>query len=198
MLKRILDILISAALLIILAPLIVIVGMLISVKLGRPMLFRQIRPGLSGGPFCMVKFRTMIDAFDENGIPLPDSERLGSLGRWLRSTSIDELPSLWNVLKGDMSLVGPRPLLMEYLPLYSPEQARRHKVRPGITGWAQVNGRNTLNWNDKFLLDVWYVNHWSYWLDLRILVLTFFKVLRRQGISAAGEVTMSKFSGNKM
>jgi lipopolysaccharide/colanic/teichoic acid biosynthesis glycosyltransferase len=196
-LKRIFDTLISAALLIILLPLIVVVGMLISAKLGRPILFRQIRPGLSGRPFRMIKFRTMIDAFDENGVPLPDSERLQSFGRWLRSTSIDELPSLWNVLKGDMSLVGPRPLLMEYLPLYSPEQARRHDVRPGITGWAQVNGRNALNWNEKFALDVWYVKHSSFWLDLRILFLTFSKVLRRQGISGAGEATMSKFSGNK-
>lgn len=197
MLKRIFDILVSAVLLTILLPLIAIIGLLISINLGRPILFRQMRPGMSGRPFRMIKFRTMIDAFDECGVPLPDSERLESFGRWLRSTSIDELPSLWNVLKGDMSLVGPRPLLIEYLPHYSAEQARRHEVRPGITGWAQVNGRNGLDWTEKFALDVWYVKHSSFWLDLRILFLTFFSVLRRRGISADGEATMSKFSGNK-
>lgn len=197
MLKRVFDILVSTSLLLILAPLIFIVALLIRVKLGRPLLFRQIRPGLSARPFRMVKFRTMIDVFDADGILLPDSDRLQSFGRWLRSTSIDELPSLWNVLKGDMSLVGPRPLLMEYLALYSAEQARRHEVRPGITGWAQVNGRNALGWDEKFALDVYYVDHQSLLFDLHIVWLTVAKVLKREGISGEGEETMSKFPGNR-
>jgi lipopolysaccharide/colanic/teichoic acid biosynthesis glycosyltransferase len=166
-------------------------------KLGGPVLFRQTRPGLRGEPFQMVKFRTMTDACGPDGQLLPDAERLTAFGRLLRSSSLDELPELWNVLKGDMSLVGPRPLLMEYLPLYSTEQARRHEVRPGVTGWAQVNGRNALSWEDKFKLDVWYVENRSLWLDVKILWLTVRKVLVREGISAAGEATMSKFTGSK-
>jgi lipopolysaccharide/colanic/teichoic acid biosynthesis glycosyltransferase len=166
-------------------------------KLGRPVFFRQTRPGKRGLPFQMIKFRTMTDARGPSGQLLPDSDRLTPFGRFLRSSSLDELPELWNVLKGDMSLVGPRPLLMEYLPLYSPEQARRHEVRPGITGWAQVNGRNALSWDEKFKLDVWYVDHRSLWLDIKILWLTVRKVLVREGISAEGEATMSKFTGGK-
>jgi len=166
-------------------------------KLGSPAFFRQTRPGLHGRPFEMVKFRTMTDARGPDGQLLPDADRLTSFGRFLRSTSLDELPELWNVLKGDMSLVGPRPLLMEYLPLYSPEQVRRHEVCPGITGWAQVNGRNALSWEEKFKLDVWYVDHRSLWMDIKILWLTVRKVLVREGISADGEATMSKFTGVK-
>ena len=166
-------------------------------KLGGPVFFRQIRPGLHGQPFLMVKFRTMTDKRGLDGQLLPDAARLTVFGRFLRASSLDELPELWNVLKGDMSLVGPRPLLMEYLPLYSPEQTRRHEVRPGITGWAQVNGRNSLSWEEKFKLDVWYVDHRSLWLDVKILWLTVRKVLVREGISADGEATMSKFTGGK-
>ena len=166
-------------------------------KLGSPVFFRQTRPGLHGRPFEMVKFRTMTDVRGPDGQLLPDAVRLTAFGRFLRATSLDELPELWNVLKGDMSLVGPRPLLMEYLPLYSPEQARRHDVRPGITGWAQVNGRNALSWEEKFKLDGWYVDHRSLWLDIRILWLTVRKVLVREGINADGEATMSKFTGGK-
>ncbi len=167
-------------------------------KLGSPVFFRQTRPGLHGGPFEMVKFRTMTDARGDDGNLLSDAERLTAFGRFLRATSLDELPELWNVLKGDMSLVGPRPLLMEYLPLYSPEQARRHEVRPGITGWAQVNGRNALSWDDKFKLDVWYVDHRSLWLDVKILWLTVRKVLVREGISAPGDATMPVFKGTNL
>lgn len=170
---------------------------LIRRKLGNPVFFRQTRPGLHGKPFNMLKFRTMTDARGVDGALLPDAVRLTPFGRFLRATSLDELPELWNVLKGDMSLVGPRPLLMEYLPLYSPEQARRHQVRPGITGWAQVNGRNALSWEDKFALDVWYVDHRTLLLDLKILWLTVRKVLVREGISAVGEATMSKFTGSQ-
>ena len=164
-------------------------------KLGSPVLFTQVRPGLHGKPFRMVKFRTMTHARGPDGQLLPDAERLTPFGRWLRATSLDELPELWNVLRGEMSLVGPRPLLMEYLPLYSPEQARRHEVRPGITGWAQVNGRNAISWADKFALDVWYVDHQSLWLDVQILWRTVRKVLLRDGISAPGDATMPKFEG---
>ena len=167
-------------------------------KLGRPVFFRQTRPGLHGRQFEMVKFRTMTDVRGPDGKLLPDAERLTTFGRFLRASSLDELPELWNVLKGDMSLVGPRPLLMEYLPLYSPEQARRHEAHPGITGWAQVNGRNALSWEEKFKLDVWYVDHRSLWLDVKILCLTVRKVLVREGISADGEATMSKFTGGKL
>ena len=165
-------------------------------KLGSPVFFRQTRPGRHGKPFEMVKFRTMTNARGPDGQLLPDGLRLAPFGRFLRAASLDELPELWNVLKGDMSLVGPRPLLIEYLPLYSPEQSRRHAVRPGITGWAQVNGRNALSWDEKFKLDVWYVDHRSLWLDIKILWLTVRKVLVREGISAAGEATMSKFTGS--
>lgn len=195
MLKRFFDILASAFGLLLLAPVIGFVAWQISRKMGSPVLFRQVRPGLNGEPFEMIKFRTMKDAIDALGNPLPDAERLTPFGQFLRSSSLDELPELWNVLKGDMSLVGPRPLLMEYLPLYSAEQARRHEVRPGVTGWAQVNGRNTLSWEDKFKLDVWYVDNRSLWLDIKVLFLTVKKVLVRDGISAEGEATMSKFEG---
>ncbi len=167
-------------------------------KLGSPVLFIQQRPGLHGKPFRMVKFRTMTDARDAAGQLLPDAQRLTPFGCFLRASSLDELPELWNVMRGEMSLVGPRPLLMEYLPLYSPQQARRHEVRPGITGWAQVNGRNAISWADKFALDVWYVDHRSLWLDVRILWLTMRKVLVRDGISAAGEATMPRFEGDKV
>ena len=194
--KRLLDLTAALLGLITLAlPLLVLIW-LIRRKLGSPVFFRQTRPGLHGKPFEMVKFRTMTDARGPDGALLPDAKRLTPFGLFLRSTSLDELPELWNVLKGDMSLVGPRPLLMEYLPLYSPEQARRHAVRPGVTGWAQVNGRNAISWEEKFALDVWYVDHQSLWLDMRILWLTVKKVLVREGISAAGEATMGKFTGH--
>lgn len=195
--KRFLDFIFSFSLLLVfLLPLLVLV-LLIRYNLGSPFFFRQTRPGLHGRPFEMVKFRTMTDERDADGNLLPDAERLTKFGKFLRSTSLDELPELWNVLKGDMSLVGPRPLLMEYLPLYTKEQARRHEVRPGITGWAQVNGRNALSWEEKFALDVWYVENQSFWLDIKILWLTVKKVLVREGISATGEATMSKFTGTK-
>ena len=195
--KRLFDIAAAACALLVLAlPLLVVVWM-VRRKLGSPVFFTQVRPGLHGKPFEMVKFRTMTDARGPDGELLPDAVRLTPFGRFLRATSLDELPELWNVLKGDMSLVGPRPLLVEYLPLYSPEQARRHEVRPGITGWAQVNGRNALDWEAKFKLDVWYVDHRSLWLDIKILWLTVKKVLVREGISAAGEATMGKFTGSK-
>ena len=196
MIKRIFDIIASTLGLLLLAPVIVGVALKIRRKLGSPVLFRQVRPGKDGKPFEMVKFRTMRDAIDKDGNPLPDSERMIAFGAFLRSTSLDELPELWNVLKGDMSLVGPRPLLMDYLPLYSKEQHRRHEVRPGVTGWAQVNGRNAISWEDKFKLDVWYVENRSLWLDLKIIYMTIKKVLVRDGISAEGEATMSKFKGN--
>ena len=185
------------ALLLLALPLLALVW-LIRRKLGSPVLFRQVRPGLHGKPFTMVKFRTMTDERGPDGALLPDAQRMTPFGRFLRSSSLDELPELWNVLRGEMSLVGPRPLLMEYLPLYTPQQARRHEVRPGITGWAQVNGRNAISWQDKFALDVWYVDHRSMWLDLKILWLTVRKVLVRDGISAAGEATMTRFEGDKV
>lgn len=197
MLKRSFDIAASACGLLLLAPVYLVIAWLIRRKLGAPVLFRQRRPGLNGKPFEMVKFRTMRDAVDANGNPLPDSERMTAFGSFLRSASLDELPELWNVLKGDMSLVGPRPLLMEYLPLYSTEQYRRHEVRPGVTGWAQVNGRNALSWEEKFRLDVWYVDNQSFWLDLKIIFLTIKKVLVRDGISADGEATMTRFMGRE-
>ncbi len=197
MIKRAFDIAASFLGLVFFSPVIAIVAWKVRRNLGCPVLFRQVRPGKAGKPFQMVKFRTMRDATDLNGNPLPDSERLTIFGNWLRSTSLDELPELWNVLKGDMSLVGPRPLLMEYLPLYSGEQFRRHEIRPGVTGWAQVNGRNALSWEDRFKLDVWYVDNHSIWLDFKIIALTIKKVLRRDGISADGEVTMSKFTGKR-
>lgn len=195
--KRLFDILVSATALLLLAPLLALIAWQVRRRLGAPVLFRQRRPGRNGMPFEIVKFRTMRDAVDEHGEPLPDGERLTPFGRFLRASSLDELPELWNVLRGDMSLVGPRPLLMEYLPLYSDEQFRRHAVRPGITGWAQVNGRNALSWDEKFRLDLWYVDHPSLALDLKILALTLAKVLAREGISAAGEATMPKFTGSK-
>lgn len=189
------DIFGAAVGLVLLSPALIIVAFMIRRDMGSPVLFRQVRPGINGRPFQMIKFRTMRDAVDAQGNALPDAERLTKLGRFLRSTSLDELPELWNVLKGDMSLVGPRPLLMEYLPLYSVEQARRHQVRPGVTGWAQVNGRNSISWEEKFALDVWYVDNRSVWLDLKIIWLTIRKVVKREGISAAGEATMPKFDG---
>ena len=195
--KRLFDVVVSACALLVLAlPLLVVIWM-VRRKLGSPVFFTQVRPGMHGKPFKMVKFRSMTSERGTDGELLPDAVRLTPFGRFLRSTSLDELPELWNVLKGDMSMVGPRPLLMEYLPLYSPEQARRHEVRPGITGWAQVNGRNAISWEDKFKLDVWYVDHCSLWLDIKILWLTVKKVLVREGISAAGEATMGKFTGSK-
>lgn len=195
--KRLFDILASLCALIVLWPLALIIGLQVHRKLGSPVIFKQIRPGKDGKPFEMLKFRTMRDAVDADGNLLPDSERMTSFGSFLRSSSLDELPELWNVLKGDMSLVGPRPLLMEYLPLYSPEQYRRHEVRPGISGWAQVNGRNALSWEEKFKLDAWYVDNRSFWLDMKVIYLTLKKVALREGISAEGEVTMPRFTGNK-
>ena len=195
MVKRLFDIVASLTALVLLSPVLLIVALLVRRKLGSPVLFRQVRPGLHGKPFEMIKFRTMRDAFDENGKPLPDSERITPFGRFLRSTSLDELPELWNVLKGDMSVVGPRPLLMKYLPLYTEEQLKRHEVRPGVTGWAQVNGRNALSWEKKFELDVWYVHNHSLYLDIKIIILTLRKVLCREGINGAGEATMSPFKG---
>ena len=193
--KRLIDILGAVTGLVVLSPVLIVVAILIRRQMGAPVLFCQARPGLHGKPFQMIKFRTMRDAVDAQGNVLPDCERLTTLGRFLRASSLDELPELWNVLKGDMSLVGPRPLLMEYLPLYSPEQARRHEIRPGVTGWAQVNGRNAISWDQKFALDVWYVDNHSFWLDLKIIWLTMHKVFKREGISAAGEATMPKFRG---
>jgi lipopolysaccharide/colanic/teichoic acid biosynthesis glycosyltransferase len=195
--KRIFDVLVVIFALMILSPIILILYLLIAINMGRPVIFKQTRPGLNAKPFDMIKFRTMKEAYDENGDPLPDDQRMTRFGSFLRSSSLDELPGLWCVLKGDMSLVGPRPLLMEYVPLYSEEQARRHDVKPGITGWAQVNGRNAISWEEKFKLDTWYVDNQSFWLDIKILFLTVKKVFVREGISAEGEVTMSKFTGTK-
>jgi lipopolysaccharide/colanic/teichoic acid biosynthesis glycosyltransferase len=193
--KRWIDILGAGIGLLLLSPVLIVAAILIRREMGNPVLFRQIRPGRHGKPFTMIKLRTMRDSTDDKGTPLADAERLTRLGRFLRGSSLDELPELWNVLKGEMSLVGPRPLLMEYLPLYSPEQARRHEVRPGVTGWAQINGRNAISWEQKFALDVWYVDNKSLPLDLRILWLTIRKVLKRDGISATGEATMPRFTG---
>ena len=193
--KRIFDLLLVIAAGIIFFPVIIILSLLVYLTIGTPVFFKQQRPGWRAKPFNIYKFRTMSDEKNSRAELLSDLERLTSFGRWLRSTSLDELPSLWNVLKGEMSLVGPRPLLMEYLPLYNSEQARRHEVKPGITGWAQVNGRNAISWEDKFILDVWYVDNQSLWLDIKTLLLTIKKVLFRHGISAAGEATMPKFTG---
>ena len=198
MLKRAFDIAASTSALIVLSPVLAITAYKVKKELGSPVLFRQTRPGLHGKPFEMVKFRTMKDASDKAGNALPDSERLTEFGKKLRASSLDELPELWNVLKGDMSLVGPRPLLMEYLPLYSAEQAKRHNVRPGVTGYAQVNGRNSLSWEDKFKLDTWYVEHQSFLLDMKILLKTVKKVIIKDGISADGEATMTKFTGSRV
>ena len=195
MLKRAFDIAASTSALVLLSPVLAITAHKVKKELGSPVLFRQTRPGLHGRPFEMIKFRTMKDATDKAGNALPDSERLTDFGKKLRASSLDELPELWNVLKGDMSLVGPRPLLMEYLPLYNAEQAKRHIVRPGVTGYAQVNGRNSLSWEDKFKLDTWYVEHQSLWLDMKILLKTVKKVIIKDGISAEGEATMTKFTG---
>ncbi|MBA4317009.1 MAG: sugar transferase [Flavobacterium sp.] len=195
MIKRAFDVAIALLVLVILGPVIFFIAMLVRRRLGRPVLFRQIRPGLAGRPFEMLKFRTMLDARDAKGHLLPDEQRVTPFGQFLRSTSIDELPELFNVLNGDMSLVGPRPLLIEYLPLYSEEQRKRHDVRPGITGWAQINGRNAISWQKKFELDVWYVGNQSFWLDLKILVLTVLKVLKRSDINQSGQATVEPFNG---
>lgn len=197
MLKRLFDIAAALTALLILSPVILVVAILVHRKLGSPVFFRQTRPGLNAQPFDMIKFRSMLDAYDRYGQPLPNHERLTRFGKLLRSTSLDELPGLWNVLKGNMSLVGPRPLLVEYLPLYDKHQARRHEVRPGITGWAQVNGRNAISWEDKFNYDVWYVDHKTFFLDIKILLLTIKKVFVREGISHAGNVAMPRFKGSK-
>jgi len=194
--KRLFDIFATIIAIIVLFLPFAILAWVISCKLGSPVLFRQVRPGLHGRPFKMVKFRTMTEERGSDGSLLPDAQRLTPFGRWMRATSLDELPELWNVLKGEMSLVGPRPLLIQYLPLYSPEQARRHEVRPGITGWAQVNGRNEINWEDKFKLDIWYVDNHGLWLDIKILILTVKKVLSQNGINAPGESTMAEFKGS--
>lgn len=195
-LKRALDLAVSATALVAVSPVLALTAGVVRLFLGSPILFSQARPGLGGRPFRMYKFRTMRELTDAAGNPLPDVQRLTGLGRFLRATSLDELPGLFNVLRGEMSLVGPRPLLVEYLPLYSAEQARRHEVRPGITGWAQVNGRNALSWEERFRLDVWYVDHRSFWLDLRILLLTVRKVIVREGISQQGSATMERFRGS--
>jgi lipopolysaccharide/colanic/teichoic acid biosynthesis glycosyltransferase len=195
--KRVFDLVVAAVAVALLAPLMLAIVVAIRLCLGKPVLFVQERPGLHGVPFRIVKFRTMRDAVDAEGRPLPDGERLTRLGTFLRSSSLDELPELWNVLRGDMSLVGPRPLLMEYLPLYSAEQARRHDVRPGITGWAQVNGRNAPSWDEKFRLDTWYVEHASFWLDLKIMALTVWTMIRRDGINHEGHATMPVFMGSR-
>lgn len=195
--KRVFDLLVAAAAVALLAPLILAIAVAVRLCLGKPVFFVQERPGRHGVPFRMIKFRTMRDVVDADGRPLPDGDRLTRLGRFLRATSLDELPELWNVLRGDMSVVGPRPLMMEYLALYSAEQARRHEVKPGITGWAQVNGRNALSWEEKFRLDIWYVDHASLWLDLKIMVLTLWKTIRREGINQRGHATMPDFLGSK-
>ena len=195
MLKRVLDVVIASTALILLSPVYFYVAYKVRKNLGSPVLFRQLRPGLHGKPFEMIKFRTMKDAVDGQGNPLPDSERLTPFGKMLRASSLDEMPELWNVIKGEMSIVGPRPLLMEYLPLYNAEQAKRHNVRPGITGYAQVNGRNAISWEKKFEFDTWYVENQSLWLDFKIMLKTIRKVFAKDDISAEGEVTMTKFTG---
>lgn len=195
MIKRLLDIIIASTALLLLSPLYLFVAYKVKKNLGSPVLFRQVRPGLHGKPFEMIKFRTMRDAVDAQGNSLPDSERLTPFGKMLRATSLDEMPELWNVIKGDMSVVGPRPLLMEYLPLYSPEQAKRHNVRPGMTGHAQINGRNAIGWDEKFKLDTWYVDNQSTLLDFKIMLQTVHKVLAKDDISAEGEATMTRFTG---
>lgn len=195
MLKRVLDVVIASTALLLLSPVYFFVAYKVRKNLGSPLLFRQVRPGLHGKPFEMIKFRSMKDALDANGNPLPDSERLTPFGQMLRSSSLDEMPELWNVIKGEMSIVGPRPLLMEYLPLYNSQQAKRHNVRPGMTGHAQVNGRNAISWEEKFKLDTWYVENQSLWLDFKIMLKTVKKVLAKDDISAEGEATMTKFTG---
>jgi lipopolysaccharide/colanic/teichoic acid biosynthesis glycosyltransferase len=190
------DLISTIASLLLLSPIIAVVFLLVRFQLGRPVIFRQMRPGLNGRSFILYKFRTMTNARDAEGNLLPDAQRLTRFGRFLRSTSLDELPELWNVLKGDMSLVGPRPLLMQYLDRYSPEQARRHEVRPGITGWAQVNGRNAITWEEKFKLDVWYIDNQTLWLDIKIIFMTIWKIFKREGISQEGRATMEEFKGS--
>ncbi|KTC81426.1 sugar transferase [Legionella brunensis] len=197
MVKRIFDLFTASLLLILMAPILCCLALLIRWHMGSPILFRQQRPGLHGKPFYMVKFRTMLDSKDSNGIWLADDKRLTTLGKFLRASSLDEIPELWNVLKGEMSIVGPRPLLMEYLPLYNAKQRRRHEMKPGITGLAQVNGRNALAWEDKFKLDVWYIDNQSLWLDIKIMFLTIKKVLIRDGITSEGSVTAEKFKGSQ-
>lgn len=196
-LKRVFDLFAAALGFFLLLPVLVVLFFLVRKRLGSPAFFRQRRPGLNGRPFDMIKFRSMLEVYDGEGRPLPNEQRLTSFGKWLRSTSLDELPELWNVIKGDMSLVGPRPLRMEYLPLYNAHQARRHDVRPGITGWAQINGRNSLSWEEKFELDVWYVDNRSFLLDLKILFLTVKKVFVKEGVNASDEVTMRPFTGSR-
>ena len=196
-LKRIIDIIGALVGLIVSSPIMLIVSLIIYLTMGRPVFFKQLRPGLNGKPFVIYKFRTMLDLKDKDGNLLPDEKRITAIGKFLRSTTLDELPEFWNVLKGDMSLVGPRPLLMEYLPRYTPEQARRHNVKPGMTGWAQVNGRNAITWEEKFKLDVWYVDNWNIPLDLKIIFLTILKVFKREGVSAEGYATMPEFVGSK-
>ena len=195
--KRLFDLLLTIPGLLLILPFLLLLALLVRIFHGTPLFFSQVRPGQNGKPFRMLKFRTMTNARDAEGKLLPDSERLTSFGRFLRSTSLDEFPTLLNVLRGDMSLVGPRPLLMEYLPLYSPEQHRRHEVKPGMTGWAQVNGRNAISWEEKFRLDVWYVDNWSLWLDIKILAMTMLHVLCRKGINHNATETMPFFTGNK-
>lgn len=196
MVKRLFDIFVSSVGLVTLSPILIFVALLVRINLGAPVLFIQLRPGFEGKPFQILKFRTMREARDANGSMLSDAARLTRFGKFLRASSLDELPELWNVLKGDLSLVGPRPLLIDYLPLYSAEQARRHEVKPGITGWAQVNGRNTLTWEEKFMFDLWYVENRSMMLDLRILLITMLQVMRRKGISNEGHATMPEFKGS--
>jgi sugar transferase EpsL len=195
--KRMFDVLAASIGLVVLSPALLLLAALVRVVIGQPVLFRQQRPGYKGRPFEIVKFRTMSEALDTGGQPLSDSIRLTTLGRFMRLLSLDELPELCNILRGHMSVVGPRPLLMEYLPLYSPEQMRRHDVHPGLTGWAQIHGRNALGWEERFKLDVWYVDHWSFWLDIKILLITVWKVITRDGINQPGRATITNFTGNK-
>lgn len=195
--KRIFDLIFAALALILLSPIILIMALLVRLFIGTPILFKQKRPGCQGRPFFIYKFRTMTNRRARDGSLLPDAQRLTPFGRFLRSLSLDELPELFNILRGDMSLVGPRPLLMEYLPLYSPEQARRHEAIPGLTGWAQVNGRNVADWPTRFALDVWYVDHWSFWLDIKIIFMTLWKVIRREGVNQPGQATVEYFKGEQ-
>lgn len=195
--KRVMDVCAAVSLLLVLAPLFAVMSLIIKHTMGSPVIFKQMRPGFQGKPFVIYKYRTMTDARDSAGNLLPDEQRLTGMGSWMRKWSIDELPQLWNVLKGELSLVGPRPLLMEYLPRYSKEQARRHDVKPGITGWAQINGRNAICWEEKFKLDVWYVDNWSFWLDMKILLMTAIRVAASSGISNPGHATMPDFEGTK-
>lgn len=195
MIKRIFDLVLGIAVFILAAPVMLAIVLILRISMGKRVFFRQLRPGLHGRPFTIVKFKTMKDSFDENGFPRPDSQRLTPIGKLLRSTSLDELPELLNVIKGDMSLVGPRPLLMQYLERYTPEQMRRHEVKPGITGWAQINGRNAISWEEKFKFDLWYVDNKSFWFDIKILMQTLRQVLSREGVNQAGQATMKEFMG---